>query len=305
MKFRQFLGIVEMRTKVVSVGTFTVAALYASWSGAPIAPLLAAVTFAAALMVDMGTTGFNTYFDWYRNVDDARFNRETDKVLVHEGVEPGAALLASLACFAAAAVLGLALAMMTSAWLIPVGALCMLVGFLYSAGPRPISATPFGELFAGGFLGGAFFLIVVYILSGGFGPGALGAAMLACIPQSLSVASILAANNACDIVGDTAAGRRTLAILLGARKGPWAVYLSGGAAILAMAALGGLGILPVWDIATATVAAIIMAVEYGRMHRRGFGHGTKGSSMQAVSRTFLLQAAAFAGGIIIDFVVHH
>lgn len=33
------------------------------------------------------------------------------------------------------------------------GAICMLVGFLYTGGPYPIAYTPFGEIMAGFFMG--------------------------------------------------------------------------------------------------------------------------------------------------------
>jgi 1,4-dihydroxy-2-naphthoate octaprenyltransferase len=83
----------------------------------------------ATLLVDMGTTGFNTFFDYWRGTDNIVHTKEQEKVLVHEGVSPFMALLVSLVLFGVAALLGLYLAWMTSWKLILVGGACMLVAF--------------------------------------------------------------------------------------------------------------------------------------------------------------------------------
>jgi len=198
MTFKQFAGVVELRTKIVSLSTFVLSLLYALWLQGGVSPGRALLVLAAALAVDMGTTGFNSYFDWYRNVDDARFNREEAKVLVHEGVRPGSALLVSLLCYAAAAIIGLALAFIAGPAVLAIGGASLLAGFLYSGGPRPLSSTPLGELFAGGFLGAAFFAVSVFILTGRLD----GPILLASLPQSVFIGAILSVNNACDIEGD-------------------------------------------------------------------------------------------------------
>jgi 1,4-dihydroxy-2-naphthoate octaprenyltransferase len=95
----------------------------------------------ATLAVDMGTTGFNTYFDFRRGTDNKEYTKESGKVLVHDGVSPNSALLISASLFLIAAVLDLCLASMTSWHLIPAGGICMVVGLIYTADPFPISRT--------------------------------------------------------------------------------------------------------------------------------------------------------------------
>jgi 1,4-dihydroxy-2-naphthoate octaprenyltransferase len=147
MTYRQFLHIVEMRTKLISMGTVASATLYAlSLQGKlPLVELLLMVV--ATLCVEMGTTGFHTFFAYYRGTDNEQYTKEKEKVLVHEKVNPLSALLVSVGLFGLAGIFGLALAYLTSWYLIAVGSVCMLVGFFYTAGPFPISRTPFGELF--------------------------------------------------------------------------------------------------------------------------------------------------------------
>jgi 1,4-dihydroxy-2-naphthoate octaprenyltransferase len=147
----QFLRIVEIRTKVISVSGFAVGATYTVYRYGPVDPVVFAITLAAVLAVDMATTGFNTFFDFYSGVDRRGVNRETDKVLVHQNVAAGPALLISLGLYAIAAGLGIVLAVIATPLVVPIGAISMLIGFLYNAGPLPLSRTPLGELFAGGF----------------------------------------------------------------------------------------------------------------------------------------------------------
>ena len=298
MNARQFFGIVELRTKIVSLSTFSISLLYALWRQGQVSPLRAALVCVAALAVDMGTTGFNSYFDWYRNVDDRRYNREDGKVLIHEGVSPGTALGVSLGCYAAAIILGLLLTILADPLVLVLGALSLLVGFLYSGGPWPISATPAGELFAGGFLGSAFFLINVYILTGSLSP----ADFLASLPQSLFIGAILSTNNACDMVGDKAAGRRTLAIVLGRKLAPWLIYLQTAAGTVLLVVLGVSGRLPCAVAVSAVPAVILVFVLLRQMHLRGYCHETKGISMGGTSKVFLVMSFAQGVGMVYGIV---
>ncbi|MCX7655408.1 MAG: prenyltransferase [Treponemataceae bacterium] len=289
MTFQQFSGIVELRTKIVSLSTYSIALGYVLAIQGTVSPLVAVLTLLAALAVDMGTTGFNTYFDWYHNVDDPRFNREDAKVLIHQGVSPAHALFISLACFAIAAILGLVVGILTSPVVILAGFVCMLVGFFYSGGPRPISFTPLGEFFAGGFLGEVFFLICYYLFTKTLTPQAV----LMGIPQSLTIGAILSANNSCDIQGDQRAGRKTLAILLGPQWAPWLMYgeVMGALVVLSLYCIGGL--LPVWGLFAVMVGAVTIAKELVQMHRLGYSHATKGPIMGGISRVFLYQTAIY------------
>lgn len=288
MTFRQFSGIVELRTKIVSASTYSIGLLYALAAQGSVDSLKALLLGVAGLLVDMGTTGFNTYFDWYRNVDDPRFNREEEKVLVHEGVSPGSALGISLICFGLAGAVGLALTWMVGLPLLVLGLCSMLVGFFYSAGPKPISSTPLGELFAGGFLGSVYFCICLYVLMGTFS----GRFLLVSLPQTLAIAAILSANNACDIEGDSAAGRRTLAVILGKASAPLLIYAEMGFALLLLMIFGLSGILPVYSAWCAMLGGIVVVFILNRMHRIGYSHETKGPIMKKISLAFMVQSAA-------------
>ena len=85
MTLTQFLRIVEIRTKIISMGTFASGTLFALYAEGRLSlPILFLMAF-ATLFVDMGTTGFNSYFDYRNGTDTKEANCEDDKVLVYQG----------------------------------------------------------------------------------------------------------------------------------------------------------------------------------------------------------------------------
>lgn len=89
-----------------------------------------------------------------------------------------------------------------------------LVMYLYSAGKRPISYTPFGELVAGSTMGFGIMTTVIYIQSGVFNLETIGVV----IPTALYIGTILLTNNISDYIEDELNGRRTLPIIIGIKK---------------------------------------------------------------------------------------
>jgi 1,4-dihydroxy-2-naphthoate octaprenyltransferase len=290
MTFREFLSIVELRTKVVSVSSLVVGGLVTVLLNTVTPPprgvswLAFALFVVAVLAIDMGTTAFNSFFDHWNGTDRKGRNFEKDKVLVHGKTPAGYALLVALALYAFAACLGLVLAALRGWELVAFGAAGMLVGYLYSGGPRPIATTPFGELFAGGFLGGGLVCLTVYVLSGRFDTEVVLWAM----PSTLAVAAILTVNNTCDLENDRDAGRVTLSILLGVRVSQALI------AVLVFAAYGWAAILlrpHGWAVVPLALGAGLFAGLYRGMLVRGFALKTKGPNMGAIVRSFTLFTA--------------
>jgi len=299
MTITQFNRIVEIRTKIISMGTFLCGSLFAvtvtnnwSWSRFIVMAL-------AVLCVDMGTTGFNSYFDFINGTDKAQYNLERDKVLVHEKVNPKSALVISLSLFALAGVLGILLAWWTSFILLLVGGFCMVVGFLYTGGPYPISRTPFGELFAGSFLGPVLFILSYYIQALTFNVTTL----LVAIPLLLLIALILMVNNSCDRIADKIAGRRTLSILLPERTIQIFMrsILIGAFALELIFAF--LQIIPLAIVPFSLIGGVLAWKAMRTMEKRGFSLETKGASMENVSQIFILYCASFIAGALISLVL--
>jgi len=256
--------------------------------------------WAATLAVDMGTTAFNNYYDYWRGTDRFREVDEKDKVVARAEVEPGFAFRSAVWCYAAAIVFGLLLSLRGNPWVIPAGALCMAVGFFYTGGPLPLSRTPFGELFAGGCLGLALFAIACGVWSIPFDAGVLRAGL----PSFFWVAAILAVNNTCDIEGDRAAGRKTFSILAGSKGGElFVLFLTAAGQISGIAAALG-GYLPRFAAATLAVGGIPCAFILFSMHRLGYSHATKGKNMQRILLSFLLCTLCLSFGYLPAGILH-
>ena len=109
---------------------------------------------------------------------------------------------------------GLALAALSTWWLLPVGAAAILAAWFYTGGPRPYGYAGFGEVFVFVFFGLVAVLGTTYVqaerLSWPAVGGAVGIGLLAC--------ALLVANNLRDIPTDAVVGKRTMAVLLGDRR---------------------------------------------------------------------------------------
>lgn len=294
MTLRQFLSVVEIRTKLVSISGFAIGTTYAYGSTGRIDPLRFLVMLPAVLCVDMATTALNTFFDYYRGVDRKQNNRERNKVVVHQGVPAFSALFVAVILLALAAALGIWLSFLVSPAILVVGFLSVLVGIAYNAGPAPISRLPVGELFAGGFLGWVLVTLSIWVQQGVL----IASDLLVGIPSLLFVASILTTNNTCDIDGDRIAGRRTLSILIGRSAGEALVYAQGAAAYLLLSVLSAYRVLPRSLLWTGGVGLIVTLVIYRAMHRTGYSHESKDMAIGRVSLAFTVFTLAVVLGLL-------
>ncbi len=294
MTFKQFNRIIEIRTKIISMGTFLSGTIFSMMLTGELHVNRFFLMLVAVLCVDMGTTGFNSYFDFKSGTDTASLNFEKDKVLVHEEVSPIAALLISFSLFIVAGILGLILGYLTSFYLILVGAVCMGVGFIYTGGPYPISRTPLGELFAGGFLGTVLFLISFYVQS----LSVTIESVIVSVPLLLLVGMILTINNTCDKISDIQAGRKTLSIVLSEKANSILIASEFFGSYSIAIVLGFTSILPIDVSITVGIALYFGYKEFSKMKQDGFSLQTKGISMGHVSKLFLIYVVAVNLGII-------
>ncbi len=113
--------------------------------------------------------------------------------------------------FGLAALLGLWLVWKGGWPILVIGMASILAGAAYSSGPRPISHTPFGEVFVVAFFGLAAVAGTYYLQAGTVSPRALVAGLIVGFPAG----AVLLVNNTRDVIQDMAAGRLTLAIRIG------------------------------------------------------------------------------------------
>ena len=209
------------------MGTGTAAAYgQVSWWRA----LLAGVV---AVALQIGVNYANDYSDGVRGTDAGRVGPVR---LVASGLAtPGAVKRAALAAFGVAGLSGLALAAAAGWWLVAVGAVCVAAAWLYTGGPKPYGYAGLGEVSVFVFFGLVATVGTAYVQTGQL--TALEA--LAALPVGLMAVALLVVNNLRDIPGDTAAGKRTLAVRIGTGATRWlyGACLLGAVALIVPAAL--------------------------------------------------------------------
>ena len=164
----------------------------------------------ASLLIQAATNMFNEYYDFKRGLDNEN-SVGIGGTIVRHGVAPRTIMIIALSFYFVAMLLGVYICANSSWWLVAIGLVCMLIGYLYTGGPFPIAYSPFGELVSGAVMGMGIVLISFFIQS----KTVTFDAVLISVPSMILVGAIMLSNNIRDIVGDTEGGRKTLAILVG------------------------------------------------------------------------------------------
>src|SRR6266516_2831520 len=209
------------------------------WAG------IAALAVAAGMQV--GVNLANDYSDHVRGADRQRVGPL--RAASSGVIAPARVRWAAVASFALAAIVGVALSLAVDWRLLFVGAACLLAGWLYTGGPRPYGYLGLGEVFVFVFFGLVATVGTAYVETGRV--TTLGI-LMGCGIGFLATA-ILVLNNLRDIETDQAAGKRTLATLIG--RGPTRVLLL----VLVCAAFA----VPIVIFTTGLASVTVMAMHFG------------------------------------------
>jgi 1,4-dihydroxy-2-naphthoate octaprenyltransferase len=173
-------------------------------------PFIAALV--AALLIQIGTNLANDYFDFRKGADtEERLGptRVTQAgLLAPETVRNG-----MIATFGVAALIGVYLIVVGGWPILVIGVLSIAAGVLYTGGPWPLGYHGLGDLFTFIFFGIIAVTATAYLHAGTVPPLALAASA----PVAMLVTAIIVVNNLRDIATDRRAGKRTLAVMIGAR----------------------------------------------------------------------------------------
>ncbi len=168
-----------------------------------------AAAMVVALALQVGVNYANDHSDGVRGTDADRVGPVR---LVGSGLASAAAVKRAAFCaFGVAAVAGLALAAVTTWWLIAVGVVAIAAAWFYTGGPSPYGYAGLGELFVFVFFGVVATAGSGFVQIERFTP----LVVLSSIPVGLLATALLVINNLRDIPGDTASGKRTLAVRIG------------------------------------------------------------------------------------------
>jgi len=181
---------------------------------------------------------------------------------------------AAWGCFGVAALAGIFLVLRGGWPILLLGLASILAGWAYTGGPKPISASPLGEVFVLAFFGVGAVAGTVWLQIGEIPLNAVAAG----VALGLFAAAVLLTNNHRDAVPDARNGRRTLAILLGA-KGAGRLY--------GVFMLGPFALLPLlhWLMPWAEVWPAVGALPLAWALIRRFPHCQGGDFNQLLART--------------------
>jgi 1,4-dihydroxy-2-naphthoate polyprenyltransferase len=172
--------------------------------------IVLAMTLACAVLIQVATNLLNDVADFERGND--RPDRVGPKRVTAAGLAtPAEVRAAARLTFGLALLLGLALVWTGGPAILIVGLLSVLFGWAYSGGSRPVSYGPYGEIFVLVFFGLVAVSGTYYLQSGHWSAVAIAAGMA----LGSMAAAVLLLNNYRDVEADVAAGRRTLASVLG------------------------------------------------------------------------------------------
>ncbi len=170
--------------------------------------------FAGALVVafalQIGVNYANDYSDGVRGTDKER--KGPLRLTATGTASPNAVRNAAALAFGIAAVVGLVLSLVVNPWLLLVGVVAIGAAVLYTGGPVPLGYIGLGEVLVLVFFGfvatvGSAYVQIERVPAAAWW-GSLVVGLLAC--------AILLANNLRDIPTDREAGKRTLAVRVGA-----------------------------------------------------------------------------------------
>jgi len=167
----------------------------------------------ASILIQSATNMFNEYYDYIRGLD-TKDSVGIGGTIVRDGIKPNTIRNLAILFNLISVAIGVYICMESSWWIAVIGLVSILVSFLYSAGPIPISNTPFGELFSGLFMGPVIIMITYYIQTESFS----WHFFYVSLSVGLLIGAINLSNNIRDLDGDKEHGRKTLAILLGRPK---------------------------------------------------------------------------------------
>lgn len=231
MSIKSFLKLVEIQTKAASVTPFLIGTLFSLYYFDAFNLTNFILMFISLLFIDMCTTAINNYIDYKTANKKEGYGYESHNAIVRDNLKESTVLATIFILLTIAITFGILLYLNTNIVVLIIGIISFMIGILYTFGPVPISRTPFGEIFSGGFMGLIIPFLAVYIhifdqniinlennleiLSINIAYRDVLSIILISLPQAMGIANIMLANNICDIDDDIENKRYTLPIYIG------------------------------------------------------------------------------------------
>lgn len=206
-----WVGGARVRTLPLALAPVILGAGSAQWAGR-FDGWLFALCLGVAVALQVGVNYANDYSDGIRGTDS---NRVGPARLTGSGrVPPGLVKRAAFVSFGVAMVLGLVVVVVSQVWvLVAVGALAVVAAWFYTGGQKPYGYHGFGEVVVFVFFGWVATIGTAWVMVGNIP----AETWLTGAGAGFFASAVLLVNNLRDREHDAAAGKRTLAVVLGDR----------------------------------------------------------------------------------------
>ncbi|HEY8514526.1 MAG TPA: 1,4-dihydroxy-2-naphthoate polyprenyltransferase [Candidatus Binatia bacterium] len=252
--------------------------------------IAATLALAVALLLQIGTNFVNDWGDHRRGADGPERLGPT-RAVAAGWITPRAMACGGAIAFALAAALGFVLVLRAGPAALLLGALSIAAGVAYTAGPFPLAYRGLGEPFVLAFFGPVAVCGTELVQRGSVSALALAASL----PVGMLASAILVVNNVRDVATDARAGKRTLAVRIGAGAAR-RLY-----AALVVAALASPFVLWASGLAPASALLALGAAFAARAPLRAVARQTDGPALNgalaATARLHLVFGALLAAGI--------
>ncbi|HFR3765564.1 TPA: 1,4-dihydroxy-2-naphthoate polyprenyltransferase [Streptococcus suis] len=305
-----FLEFVELKTKLASVFPMTIGILWAFYRYQTFNWLNTLLFVLAVLSFDMCTTAINNSMDFHKAKDEVY--RQESNVIGKFALDFKQMIGIVLGLLVFSSLVSLILVWQTSWLLLPMGAVCFLIGIFYTFGPIPLSRMPLGEVFSGVTMGLGIFLLAVFIQA----PDSLLLARLdgqwlslqvdwikvleilfMSLPLVTLIANIMLANNTCDLEEDIRNHRYTLVYYIGKKYAlqlyftlaslPWLLWL-----IYCLT-----GFLPIWAL-----LGLLGIIPAYKSLKRFLKKQVKGETFIEAVKSFVLFAAIYVLFLVVAII---
>ncbi|MGX7014248.1 prenyltransferase [Vagococcus silagei] len=220
MNFKIFAELVELKAKSASIFPFALGMLYSWYHYQQLSLSNMLLFFISMVIFNMAVDILDNYMDFHRATDVHDYKEETN-IIGREKLSVPLIRNLIISFILVSSLLGLYLAYRTSWIVLWLGIFSFAVGIFYSAGPKPLSTLPVGEIASGFTMGTIIPIICIYLnvrSQVNFNFSFLWPILLFTLPSACAIANLMLANNTCDLEEDRLNNRHTLVHYIGEKN---------------------------------------------------------------------------------------
>lgn len=220
MTLKIFAELVELKAKTASIFPFLMGFLYSWYHYNQIYWGNMLIFFISMVLFNMAVDIMDNYMDYHNATDVHDYKHETN-IIGRENLSLSLVRNMMWGFIIVSALMGIYLASQTSWVILWLGMFSYAMGIFYSAGPKPLSSLPVGEVTSGLTMGVMIPLICVYLNIYDIVPfdwHLIGSVTMMSLPAAFSIANLMLANNTCDVEEDILNNRHTLVSYIGKKK---------------------------------------------------------------------------------------